>query len=119
MTEVSLPGFRSGNGIAVATREIPNLAMAEFGQAILDHVTAGRRVSALFAAPEGAALRMTAALSDDGHPITDSNILRRALQYSKKFDLAIMVHCQDEGLFCGGYRQRSLFVFGIINIDAI
>ena len=42
------------------------------------------------------------ALSDDGHPITDSNILRRALQYAKKFDLVIMAHCQDEGLFCGG-----------------
>ncbi len=47
------------------------------------------------------------ALSDDGHPITDSNILRRALLYSKKFDLVIMVHCQDEGLFCGGCMNEG------------
>jgi dihydroorotase len=48
-----------------------------------------------------------AALSDDGHPITDSNILRRALEYSKKFNLVIMVHCQDEGLFCGGCMNEG------------
>ena len=47
------------------------------------------------------------ALSDDGHPITDSNILRRALQYAKKFDLVIMAHCQDEGLFCGGCMNEG------------
>ena len=48
------------------------------------------------------------ALSDDGRPISDSNILRRALEYSKKFDLVIMVHCQDEGLFCGGCMNEGL-----------
>jgi dihydroorotase len=47
------------------------------------------------------------ALSDDGRPITDSNMLRRALEYSKKFDLVIMVHCQDEGLFCGGCMNEG------------
>lgn len=47
------------------------------------------------------------ALSDDGHPITDSNILRRALEYAKKFGLPILVHCQDEGLFCGGCMNEG------------
>ena len=47
------------------------------------------------------------ALSDDGHPIADSNILRRALEYAKKFDLPILVHCQDEGLFCGGCMNEG------------
>jgi dihydroorotase len=47
------------------------------------------------------------ALSDDGRPITDSNIMRRALEYSKKFDLVIMAHCQDEGLFCGGCMNEG------------
>lgn len=47
------------------------------------------------------------ALSDDGRPISDSNILRRALEYSKKFDLVIMVHCQDEELFCGGCMNEG------------
>jgi len=47
------------------------------------------------------------ALSDDGRPVSDSNILRRALEYSKKFNLVIMVHCQDEGLFCCGSMNEG------------
>ncbi|MBI4431958.1 MAG: dihydroorotase [Candidatus Omnitrophica bacterium] len=47
------------------------------------------------------------ALSDDGRPITDSQILRRALEYAKKFDLTILAHCQDEGLFCGGCMHEG------------
>ncbi len=58
------------------------------------------------------------ALSDDGRPISDSNILRRALEYSKKFGLPILVHCQDEGLFgCGcmneGFVSTKLGLPGI------
>ncbi len=47
------------------------------------------------------------ALSDDGRPITNSSILRRALEYSKKFDLPILIHAQDEGLFCGGCMNEG------------
>ncbi|MGH7198294.1 MAG: dihydroorotase [Candidatus Omnitrophota bacterium] len=48
-------------------------------------------------------------LSDDGHPVSDSNILRRALEYSKKFGLPILVHCQDEGLFgCGCMNEGAV-----------
>ena len=47
------------------------------------------------------------ALSDDGRPISNSNILRRALEYAKKFELVIMVHCQDEELFCGGCMNEG------------
>ncbi len=46
-------------------------------------------------------------LSDDGQPISDSNILRRALEYSKKFDMVILVHCQDGGLFCDGSMNEG------------
>lgn len=58
------------------------------------------------------------ALSDDGRSISDSNILRRALEYSKKFGLPILVHCQDEGLFgCGcmneGFVSTKLGLPGI------
>lgn len=47
------------------------------------------------------------ALSDDGRPITDSSILRRALSYAKKFDLPILIHSQDEALFCGGCMNEG------------
>lgn len=48
------------------------------------------------------------ALSDDGKPITDSNVLRRALEYSKKFDLVILLHCEDAGLFGCGCMNEGL-----------
>ena len=47
------------------------------------------------------------ALSDDGRPLSDSNILRRALEYAKKFDLVIMAHCEDEGLFGEGCMNEG------------
>ena len=47
------------------------------------------------------------ALSDDGRSIQDSNILRRACEYSKKLDLVIMVHCEDQGLFCDGCMNEG------------
>lgn len=49
------------------------------------------------------------ALSDDGHPISDSNILRRALEYAKKFNLPILIHAQDNGLFgCGCMNEGPI-----------
>lgn len=48
------------------------------------------------------------ALSDDGRPITDSNILKRALLYAKKFDMAILIHAQDDSLFCAGCMNEGL-----------
>lgn len=63
----------------------------------------GRELTEFGELKKGGAL----ALSDDGHPIMDSNILKRALEYAKKFDLPILVHCQDEGLFCGGCMNEG------------
>lgn len=57
-------------------------------------------------------------LSDDGHPIEDSNMMRRALEYAKKFDFVLMAHCEDRGLFgCGcmneGVVSTKLGLHGI------
>ena len=46
-----------------------------------------------------------AAISDDGNPIMDSNIMRRALEYAKTFDLLLISHCED----------LNLSRFGVIN----
>ncbi|MCA9396446.1 MAG: dihydroorotase, partial [Candidatus Omnitrophica bacterium] len=49
------------------------------------------------------------ALSDDGHPIQDTNVMRRALEYAKKFDFVIMAHCEDKGLFgCGCMNEGAV-----------
>ena len=42
------------------------------------------------------------ALSDDGKPIVSSAILRRALEYARKFDLPLMLHEEDPELSLAG-----------------
>ncbi|MDA2932304.1 dihydroorotase [Nitrospinae bacterium AH-259-F20] len=38
------------------------------------------------------------ALSDDGRPVLDSGLMRRAMEYAGRFGLAIVGHCEDTGL---------------------
>ena len=47
------------------------------------------------------------AFSDDGHPIMDSEIMRRALEYVRQFDTTIISHCEDLGLTKGGLMNES------------
>jgi dihydroorotase len=35
------------------------------------------------------------AISDDGKPVTDSGIMRRAMEYAADFDLPVVDHCED------------------------
>lgn len=35
------------------------------------------------------------AISDDGRPVLDSGIMRRAMEYSRDFDLPVIDHCED------------------------
>lgn len=45
--------------------------------------------------------------SDDGHPVTDSNIMRQALAYSSSQGLPIINHCEEPALFNGGSMNES------------
>src|SRR6478736_6025183 len=38
------------------------------------------------------------AISDDGHCIQNNELMRRACEYAKMFDLTVMDHCQDYAL---------------------
>ncbi len=42
------------------------------------------------------------AISDDGLPVMNSLIMRRALEYSKIFDIPVIDHCEDLNLSDGG-----------------
>jgi dihydroorotase len=39
------------------------------------------------------------AVSDDGQPVRDARVMRRALEYAKAFDLTVIDHCEDPTLF--------------------
>jgi dihydroorotase len=43
-----------------------------------------------------------AAFSDDGKPVADSSLMRKALAYASMFDRVIIDHCEEPSLFEGG-----------------
>lgn len=59
------------------------------------------------------------AVSDDGLPVTDSQLMRRALEYASDFDLAVIAHCEDPALSTGvmneGEMSTQLGLKGIPN----
>ena len=58
------------------------------------------------------------AFSDDGMPVTDSLIMRRALEYSKIFNVPVISHCEDPKLAEGGVMNEG-FVSTIIGLKGI
>ena len=47
------------------------------------------------------------AISDDGHCIQNHELMRRALEYAKMFDLPVMDHCQDYSLVTDGVMHEG------------
>jgi dihydroorotase len=61
------------------------------------------------------------AISDDGKPVSNSQVMRSALEYCRMFDLPIISHCEDLSLSsCGvmheGFVSTSLGMNGIPSI---
>ncbi len=42
------------------------------------------------------------AISDDGRPVYNSSLMRRAIQYADMFDMRVISHCEDLSLVDGG-----------------
>jgi dihydroorotase len=42
------------------------------------------------------------AISDDGRPVMNSRVMRRAMEYARSLDLAVIDHCEDLNLSAGG-----------------
>lgn len=61
------------------------------------------------------------ALSDDGSPVDNTLILRRAYEYVKMFDLVIISHCEDSQLSNGGNMRESFISskYGIAGVPDI
>ena len=60
-------------------------------------ITVGQKGEQL--APTGSLKRAgVVAITDDGHCVQNNEIMRRALEYAKMFDLPILDHCQDEAM---------------------
>ena len=47
------------------------------------------------------------AVSDDGNPVMNSQLMRRALEYSSGFNLLVISHCEDLDLVSGGAMNEG------------
>ena len=47
------------------------------------------------------------ALTDDGHCVQNHEVMRRALEYARMFDLPVMDHCQDYNLVGKGVMHEG------------
>ncbi len=47
------------------------------------------------------------AVSDDGRPVPNAGMMRRAMEYAKDFDLPVVDHCEDMSLSAGGVMHEG------------
>ncbi|MFH1347375.1 MAG: dihydroorotase [Candidatus Margulisiibacteriota bacterium] len=47
------------------------------------------------------------AFSDDGNPLEQAVLMRKALEYAKQFGVPVISHCEDKGLSQGGSMNES------------
>jgi len=70
-------------------------------------ITAGMKGQAL--APFGSLKRAgVVALTDDGDCVQSNELMRRALEYAKMFDLPVMDHCQDASMTVGAVMNEGV-----------
>jgi dihydroorotase len=48
------------------------------------------------------------AISDDGRPVMNARVMRRAMQLAKSFDLPVIDHCEDLNLSAGGDMHEGV-----------
>ena len=60
------------------------------------------------------------AVSDDGRPVPNSGMMRRAMEYAHGFDLTLIDHCQDQSLSAGGvmHEGRWSLILGLRGMPA-
>ncbi|HDK41064.1 MAG TPA: dihydroorotase, partial [Nitrospirae bacterium] len=104
-----MPNTDPVNDTEAVTEYIIEKAFKEGACAVypVGSITKGQKGESL---TEFGALRKSGciAFSDDGKPVTDSLIMRRALEYSKIFDVPVISHCEDPQLSRGGAMNEGV-----------
>ena len=61
------------------------------------------------------------ALSDDGKPVMDAALMRRAMEYAGSLDLPVIQHCEDINLSAGGLMNEGYWstITGLPGIPSI
>jgi dihydroorotase len=50
-----------------------------------------------------------AGISDDGKPVMNAQLFRRALEYARMFDMPVIEHCEDVNLSKGGVMHEGIY----------
>lgn len=60
------------------------------------------------------------AVSDDGRPVPNAGMMRRAMEYARGFGLTVVDHCQDPSLSAGGvmHEGRWSIILGLRGMPA-
>ena len=60
-------------------------------------------------------------ISDDGHPVADALMMRRALEYASMFDIPVINHCEDPSLKGDGSAHEGYYasVLGLRGIPSV
>ena len=103
-----MPNTQPANDTALVTRYILAQA-AQAGGARVYPIGAVTKNLAGEELAELESLRAAGAVafSDDGHPVWNSRILRRALEYAAALNLAVIDHCEDPQLAAGGVMHEG------------
>jgi len=114
-----MPNTKPVNDNKVVTEYIINRALQEGCVRVypIGAITRGLKGEALADIGELRAAGVVA-VSDDGEPVMNAEIMRRALEYVKYFDLPVISHCEDKNLSQSGdmhegYASTRLGLAGI------
>lgn len=117
----AMPNTRPVNDTASVTRYILEQAKAAglarvYPVGAISMGSAGRNLSEYGDQKAAGAV----ALSDDGHPVTNPMLMRRALEYARTFGLPIISHCEDLDLRGDGvmHEGRVSLELGLQGIPA-
>jgi len=106
----AMPNTKPVNDNASITRFIVEKAR----EAALSHVYP---VGAITRGSEGVELAEMAdmkeagavAVSDDGRPVTNPQVMRHAMEYARDHELVVVDHCQDTSLSAGGVMHEGYY----------
>jgi dihydroorotase len=98
-----MPNTKPVNDSATVTSYIVQQARAKaavhvFPIGAITKGSAGEELAALGAMKSAGAV----AISDDGLPVMNARVMRRALEFARSYDIPIIQHCEDLNLSAGG-----------------
>ncbi len=103
-----MPNTRPVNDCAAVTRQIIDKARHEGSCRVLPVAAVSRNLAGEEMVEIGDVRDAGAvALSDDGRPVMNAQLMRRAMEYAKRFDMVVISHCEDLDLARGGHMNEG------------